>query len=371
MTIQIIAILITFFSIVVRGASSGGAASSSSMMSTRMAKGTTSAAAAATATATRRRKTDAIYLTIVRHGQAQHNPRAEHAKANGCTHDEFIRLMREDDALDADLTEVGRDQARRAHQLHFASHSTAYDGPTPSFDYVVSSPLSRAIDTADLIYPVSSSDTLDEEANTRIESTPAPTPTKPPRRVCLEAFREINGNLLNGKRRTKTELRQKFPHWDFGLLKSHHDDTWTEEMEPLEDAAERGYQGLCWLLQLSSSSSPASSSSSSSSSSSLPSILLVSHGGLLRYTMNEHPLVHLADERSKVHHDNSDSKQYYKSVGSRFDNCEVRHYRLSWKEGSSSDTTVCDGERINGQHDGNEQNVLQERNHILLTQIDP
>mmetsp|Transcript_32229 Transcript_32229/g.78598 ORF Transcript_32229/g.78598 Transcript_32229/m.78598 type:complete len:261 (-) Transcript_32229:22-804(-) len=260
--------------------------------------------------------------------------------------------MREDDALDADLTEVGRDQARRAHQLHFASHNKRCDTPTPQFDYVVSSPLSRAIDTADLIYPISLFETL-EDADTRKTSTPTPTlmPTRPPRRVCLEYFREINGNLLNGKRRTKTELQHKFPHWDFDLLQSHHDDTWTEEMEPFADAADRGYQGLCWLLQL-------ASSSLSSSSSSLPCILLVSHGGLLRYTMNEHPLVHLADERSKTHPGNSDSKDS-KSVGSRFDNCEVRRYCLSWKASSSNS------------QDGDENDDKEERNHILLTQIDP
>ena len=53
-------------------------------------------------------------LVILRHGQAQHNPRAEKARENGCDFDEFLRLMEEDDALDAALTELGEDQARTA-----------------------------------------------------------------------------------------------------------------------------------------------------------------------------------------------------------------------------------------------------------------
>ena len=53
-------------------------------------------------------------LTIVRHGQAQHNPRAEAAREKGCTMKEFIALMREDDAVDARLTDFGKEQATAA-----------------------------------------------------------------------------------------------------------------------------------------------------------------------------------------------------------------------------------------------------------------
>ena len=65
-------------------------------------------------------------LYIVRHGQALHNPRAEAAKAAGCSMDEFFELMRQDDALDADLTELGRQQARACHQKHF-QHAPSTD----------------------------------------------------------------------------------------------------------------------------------------------------------------------------------------------------------------------------------------------------
>ena len=40
--------------------------------------------------------------------------RAEVAKKRGCSFEKFTQLMREDDAIDADLTEVGRKQVLRS-----------------------------------------------------------------------------------------------------------------------------------------------------------------------------------------------------------------------------------------------------------------
>lgn len=40
-------------------------------------------------------------VKIVRHGQSQHNPRAEAAREAGCSFDEFLRWMELDDAHDA------------------------------------------------------------------------------------------------------------------------------------------------------------------------------------------------------------------------------------------------------------------------------
>jgi broad specificity phosphatase PhoE len=56
---------------------------------------------------------------------------------------------------------------------------------------VVSSPLSRALRTADLVHP--------------------PTESSKKRRIAIEHFREINGKLLNAQRRPKSDLVQKFP----------------------------------------------------------------------------------------------------------------------------------------------------------------
>ena len=52
-------------------------------------------------------------LVLIRHGQAMHNPRAEAARAEGCSFERFFDIMKEDDAFDAPLTELGKDQAQR------------------------------------------------------------------------------------------------------------------------------------------------------------------------------------------------------------------------------------------------------------------
>ena len=219
-------------------------------------------------------------IVFVRHGQATHNPRAEEAKANGCSHDTFLKLMQEDDQFDAELTLLGIDQAKASRQKN--RHLLL------DVDLVVSSPLSRALKTADLtICPEQGIDRHDESSR------------RHPKRICYEEWREINGWLLNAKRRTKTELKQLFhPRWDFDSL-VEKDETWTEEMETYDDCGERGYQSLLWLLRRSEDK-----------------ILVVSHGGILRFSMVDHPLVKLLDGREP-------NKK-------RFDNCEMREYEISY-----------------------------------------
>lgn len=234
-------------------------------------------------------------LIIVRHGQAQHNPRAEVAKASGCTMEEFIALMRQDDVLDAALTEEGRLQAKAARLTSELADP---------IQLVVSSSLSRALETADHVHP--------------------PTVHTPHVRVCCEHFREVNGDMLNAKRRSKTELAASFPHWTWEELITEEDSLWTPVMEDLDASAERGYEGLKWLMERPEEH-----------------ILLVSHGGILRYMMERHPLVSLRDERAQSHAG--------KAVGSRFDNCELRRYQMRWGESNDDE---------------------QERRPILLTQVD-
>ena len=223
-------------------------------------------------------------LTIVRHGQAQHNPRAEAAREKGCTMKEFIALMREDDALDARLTDFGKEQATAAR----LSRDVA-----ASIQLVVSSTLSRAIETADRIIP--------------------PSPTEHAR-VCSELFREVNGDMLNVKRRNRSELIRSFPDWNFDDVEEE-DLLWTPEMEDLDLVAERGYLGLKWLMERPEEK-----------------ILLVSHGGILKYMMERQPQIVLKDERSE---------SGGKPVDSRFDNCEIRCYRLEWldDEGENNGNT--------------------------------
>ena len=236
--------------------------------------------AALSTTASRMRQSK--HLWIVRHGQALHNPRAEAAKEAGCSFDEFLELMRQDDALDADLTELGRNQARDVAQ------TLKIDG----LELIVSSPLSRAIETADIVVP----------ANQAV------------RRVAIESFREINGWLVNAKRRSKTELGEKFPLWDFGELSTEQDALWTEELESQQDCSERGYRGLCWIMNRPEHR-----------------ILLACHGGILRYTMDDHPMVRMVDGRTNPAE---------RSVKARFSNCEVRRYRIESEDMDDNETIV-------------------------------
>jgi broad specificity phosphatase PhoE len=242
-------------------------------------------------------------LWILRHGQATHNPRAEAARAGGCNFDEFFELMRQDDSLDAPLTEHGRQQA-----LNIAkNHVICADSWGTNIELVVSSPLSRALETANLALPPSPSHDSRAAASQRVVN-----------RVCYEGFREINGVLLNAQRRTASELRSLFPDWDFEHLSTEEDETWNAEtLECTVAAALRGLRGLRWLQW----ERPETS------------ILLVAHGGILRHLM-EHPHCVLQDERMHPTNGNGLEEQL-RPVSARFGNCELRRYRLGCSDDES------------------------------------
>jgi len=305
----------------------------------RIASSTTSSAAVSSRKMSSTSSSKILY--VVRHGQAMHNPRAEAAKEEGCSTEDFIRLMREDDALDADLTDLGHLQAKQCHKDYFVQKGAGNNSDNPlGIDLVVASCLSRTIDTADLVFPPYTSSTTSKDEQ----------PLPPPRRISIDKFREVNGNLLNGKRRTKSELIARNPNWNFDSLETEDDELWTPEIEKYEDCAERGYRGLVELLT---GETPEIDSNNNNNDHIINTILLVCHGGILRYVMNIHPFVHLSDERT-TNDDGADSKT--KSVEARFDNCELRKYRLSWKD----DTTDPD---LNDNGDGS-------RRAIVLTQLD-
>mmetsp|Transcript_2986 Transcript_2986/g.6002 ORF Transcript_2986/g.6002 Transcript_2986/m.6002 type:complete len:327 (-) Transcript_2986:43-1023(-) len=297
--------------------------------------------------------TSSKILYVVRHGQAVHNPRAEAAKENNCSTEEFFRLMREDDALDADLTDLGKEQANRCYEAHFSSSASSSSSNNANknnplgIDLVLASCLSRTMDTADLVFPHYENDAeSDVENDTTKDGAVSATPPAP-RRISIENFREVNGDLLCGKRRTKSELLARHPNWNFDSLVTEQDDSWTPKLEEFGAAAERGYQGLVDLLTGESYNNDSSDTSSTiTTTTTMNTFLLVCHGGILRYMMNIHPLVHLCDERTDTNNPNEKSEQQrtQKTVESRFENCELRKYRLSWKddnyEGNDNDNPV-------------------------------
>lgn len=235
-------------------------------------------------------------VLIVRHGQAQHNPRAEAARESGCSFEEFLRWMELDDAHDADLTELGEKQAQTAGEKHALT----------DIELVVSSPLSRALRTADLVHPPSECSESSKQ-----------------RRIAIEHFREINGKLLNAQRRPRSDLVQMFPHWCFKAI-PELDDSWTEELETREDCSERGYRGLLWLLEQSEQK-----------------VLLVGHGGLLNYTMNGHTNVVLVDGRQQQHKD--DASEEIRCITKRFGNCELREFIITAWDSAGYNNDVTNG----------------------------
>jgi broad specificity phosphatase PhoE len=138
-------------------------------------------------------------------------------------------------------------------------------------------------------------------------------------------------------------LQERFQHWNFENLQGNEDDSWTKEREDFDAAAERGYLGLSWLLQQQQHER----------------ILLVSHGGILRYLMNDHALIELQDKRTTSDNDNDK-----KEINARFDNCEVRKYLLSWKEEEGEDD-----DKEESSETGCATNNPNRRT-LILTQID-
>jgi len=284
-------------------------------------------------------------LYIIRHGQAAHNPRAEKARAEGCSHNEFLEIMRGDDCLDAPLTKLGIEQAKEGQ--------ARYRHLLQDVQLVVSSPLSRALQTADTILPPSSRDPIISDAAHSTAGSQSPacdyarsfaTSSSPgvdlvvdPKRLVMESLREVYGWLLNAKRKSRNDLEKEFPpSWDFSELENE-DSLWTNELESQPECAERGYLSLLSLAERSEQI-----------------MVVVSHGGLLRFTMNMHPNVGVRDGRSGTGGDVEGAVDVRCSK-SRFGNCEVRAYELD---------LVFD-DNIEGDID-----IQKLRPNVVLTEID-
>ena len=221
---------------------------------------------------------------FLRHGQAQHNVRAEEKRKAGCSYDEFIQQMKDDDAFDAALTDLGRSQAAAC------GASPACQDAQSTVQLIAASPLSRALDTADLAFPCST-------------TTPPPPP-----RVCCENLREISGYLLNGKRRPRIELRERYPQWDFSALETEEDELWSATLETDEAARERAYRAVRWAWERPEQE-----------------LALVAHGGLFMLCFDhQHPGLQVVSSSTGA-------------ASKRFGNCELRTFRLALRDDGDGD----------------------------------
>eukprot|EP00611_Tribonema_gayanum_P029253 TRINITY_DN7763_c0_g1_i1.p1 TRINITY_DN7763_c0_g1~~TRINITY_DN7763_c0_g1_i1.p1 ORF type:complete len:237 (-),score=44.46 TRINITY_DN7763_c0_g1_i1:303-1013(-) len=155
---------------------------------------------------------NAVTLHFVRHAQATHNAAAE--KVGRAAYYDWAHL-------DARLTDLGREQARGLG----ATLGTTID----EIQMMVVSPMSRALETASIAF----------------EKVPSHIPW-----IALECARERAGNHPCDKRRTRTELKEQFPHIDWSLIESDSDELWDtlgEDRETDEMMMARAHDLFEWI----------------------------------------------------------------------------------------------------------------------------
>ncbi|RHY34191.1 hypothetical protein DYB32_001097 [Aphanomyces invadans] len=147
---------------------------------------------------------DVKVLYFIRHAEGHHNAAEKH-------HGTPIwdaSVSKDDAYLDAELNEAGvRDASRRSVYMRME-----LDAGMP-LDRILVSPLTRTVQTANLYFNLTSS--------TSIKSPRTQLPV-----LAIESARETLGVHTCDKRRPTTELIRDFPHVDWSLIESPHDDLW-------------------------------------------------------------------------------------------------------------------------------------------------
>ncbi|POM69221.1 Phosphoglycerate mutase family [Phytophthora palmivora] len=137
---------------------------------------------------------------FVRHAQGSHNV-AEQMYGVGRWEDEFART---DEFLDPDLTPFGVQDTKMKGP---PSIKAELKQGMPLIERVVVSPLSRAIQTAQTFF-----------AKDQVPNQPL---------LCMENCREVLDCYTFDKRRTLSELKQRFPDVDFSRIDDEHDVLWS------------------------------------------------------------------------------------------------------------------------------------------------
>ncbi|CAF1192489.1 unnamed protein product [Didymodactylos carnosus] len=175
-------------------------------------------------------------LYLIRHGQGKHNL-AESTYGSVKWEAELAQL---DDYLDAQLTDLGNKQAEIL--LNYVQDGVENDGL--KIDYVVVSPLSRAIQTAlDGVYPALIN-------NNKIKSIDSASKNQSVPIVAFEYARETIGRHTCDKRNSKTILQQRFSSVNFDYLLDEEDALWTQMRETYAQEILRAGKLLKILFEL-------------------------------------------------------------------------------------------------------------------------
>ena len=117
-----------------------------------------------------------------------------------------------------------------------------------STELIITSPLTRCLQTANLIFLPGNYATSGNGNDQSSPNTLAPPP--PPPIICIEAVREAYGMHYPDKRRDKRLLQQHWPTVQFDPTMTNVDELWSDEhRESCNDVCKRIEQFLQWLVQ--------------------------------------------------------------------------------------------------------------------------
>lgn len=134
--------------------------------------------------------------------------------------------------FDARLTAKGARQAEKLRDM--LANRPSGGRPFTAFDLVIVSPLTRACETAEIVF-----------GKTPGEYGGIAMP--PPRVLVREECRERYGRYVCDGRRTRVELQREFPSFDFSELPCDEDVFYTDERETAVEVQARALRLLEWL----------------------------------------------------------------------------------------------------------------------------
>ncbi|KAJ3045286.1 hypothetical protein HDV00_011158 [Rhizophlyctis rosea] len=182
-------------------------------------------------------KSEVKFILFQRHGQGYHN--LAEIKYGKKLWDEYY--SRQPEYFDPTLTDLGIIQIKTVNEMLKKESRNGFPQP----EYLISSPLSRCLNTTLLAYDdVLIGEPQPNPAQVILSSQTRRTLTP----YVHEIFREQYGDHTCDARRSRTELQSLFPQFDYCGLFSEKDELWTPEREADQHVNERMKKGLDWIF---------------------------------------------------------------------------------------------------------------------------